>query len=206
MANVWRIQAELSGWSGGPGINTFHFTADPLENTNANDMADMLHTMYTELIAGLIAGVTVNIIPVVRRFDDATGELLDVSSLSSRAPIISPAATSSGNLSRATMAKLGFITDVILRNRVLRGGIYFGPINEVWLTEAGEIHPDTIAQIVDAFEGLIAPLEGAGLAVWSQPREVIGDDGEPFDRPGKVGDVKSVLVASQPAVLRSRRD
>lgn len=203
VAIVGKIQWELTGFSGAPGINTWFARAgvpsdDPWEEFNSQ-----IRAFYQNMRTYMAPGLTVSSIPVLRLYDDESGTLLEAGGLGAQSPVVSGAGAGSGDVSRATMAKLQFVTDAIRKNRVLRGGIYFGPIASVALTGDGQIGSGFIAAVDEAVGGMLDVLN-TRLVVWGQPqRDPVTDA---ITEPGMTGFVQHVGVMAAPAVLRSRRD
>lgn len=203
MTQVGKIQWELSGFSGAPGINTWYCRQNVVGENQFEEFNTQLRAFYQTLRQYLASGVVVSSIPVLRVYEDTTGELLEAGSLGPQENVTSIATGSDSTLSRATMAKLQFITNDIRRNRVLRGGIFFGPLSEAAIGNDGSILPVFLTDVNTAVAGLL-DLLNARLVVWGQP--ILAADGTTVVAPGLAGDVQAVGVMSQPAVLRSRRD
>lgn len=195
MPDVYRAQVLLTGWVGGPGVNTLWFTkGDPLgqDQDTAEQIASELEVVYTALKPVFASGVSPEIIPVVDKLDEASGNLLARYGVDGWTIAGGSAASS---LSRATQAKMRFLTDKIVGNRILQGGPFIGPINNTALTSSGGLDAPEVALMISAW-GTFLSGPGPRLAVYSQPRTGTGT----------VGDVVSVAVKPLPAVLRSRRD
>jgi len=105
---------------------------------------------------------------------------------------------SSTQLSRATQAKFRYRTDRIKNNRFVQGGIFFGPIGGVALSQQGQITSTFATAVTTAHNGLLDVAGPLRLAVYSVP--------SPGGSDGEYGYVQTVSVAPAPAVLRSRRD
>jgi hypothetical protein len=201
MTLVSQFKVELSGWSGGPGINTFHalaFEEGQPSQPALDDFADMLAAPFEAGKPYFVGNATCSLLPEVKVFDVGTGELRQVRKVGTWTVNTGSHITTN---SRATMAKMQFVTDRVLRNRILRGGTYFGPIDDSAISPQGGIvqaAQDTLAQswagLIDA--NITAQLR---LCVYSRPNALKGYE-------GVTGYVQQVNVMSKPAVLRSRRD
>ncbi len=195
MPDVYRAQIVLDGWTGGPGVNTLWFTkGDPLgeDAETAQQIISELQTVYDQFMDRLAPGVTAEPLSLVDKIDEVSGSLLARYGVSTWKLT---STTSAGQMSRATQAKMRFVTNVIWQGRVLQGGPFIGPLAENTLTNDGAIGATTGPALVAAW-GTFLSGPGPRLAVYSQPK-----DGQ-----GRVGDVSSVAVKPRPAVLRSRRD
>jgi hypothetical protein len=94
-----------------------------------------------------------------------------------------------------------FVTDRALRNRILRGGIYFGPIDDSAIDSQGGIVQAAQNTLAQSWAGLIdiQIVDQMRLCVYSRPNPRKGYE-------GVTGYVQQVNVMTVPAVLRSRRD
>jgi len=201
MPDVYRTQVVLSNWTGGPGVNTFHWTAGSLTGTDSENAAafmDEIMGIYTAVDDLLIGGVVATPTGIVQRFDEADGTLLEVGAYDTTgmAVTMTTSATSS-KLSRATQAVVALVTDQIRGQRVLQGRTYLGPLASVAIAQSGQLESTTLTTINNAFAAVTSGLSGR-LAVWGQPSEA--------NPVGKVGDVVTVACRSKPGILSSRRD
>lgn len=193
---IFEFRVEIGGFPGAPGINTFFGKDDGDLGQGIGNFKDGLQSMYTALKAFAVSGVTWSIIPACKVLDPANGDLLDVQ------PFNGWTVTASGTdskTSRATQAKFQFLTDKIVRNRLVRGGIFFGPLNDDTIDTAGNIDPGFEPAVQSAFSGLLDVAGDMRMVVWSRPKV-----SAPI-QPGDFGFVQQVTVWDLPAVLRSRR-
>lgn len=198
MAAISRFRVQLGGWPGAPGLNTFHALA-PSEavptQAAVNDFSSQLQSMYDDLRGNLLQGFTATIDPIVDTFDVESGDLLARKAVTTSWTVNGGDAVSA--TSRATQAKFQYNTDSIRGNRVVRGGIFFGPLTDNALSTTGGTPTTTFQNLVrTAHDGLLDIAGFMRLAVYSRPR-----DGES----GGYGYVQSVSVMRVPAVLRGRR-
>lgn len=201
MATIYKVQFELNGWDGAPGINSWYCVETAGPGADLDDWCQLLASFYDNLKVYWAAGVSAAILPAIRGYDHASGDLVFADSAPTIAPIVSTGSSSASDQSRASQLKLQFVTDKIRRNRLLRGGIFFGPINGNAIEGDGTVEPDVKTAVATAVEGLLDIAGDFRLVVWGQPIDVgAGDD------VGVFGHVQQVTVADKPAVLRSRRD
>lgn len=204
MATIARIQANLAGWTGGPGVSTFYWQFHEGEEiADAGQAATDLRGMYNALKDYIVSGVTINIEPTVDLVEHTTGELVGRFSITPPAGVAGSAGTSASN--RATMLKTRFLTSQIRAGRLMRGGVFIGPIGSAAMDTSGQIPTTTINAVSAAFAPILA-WPDPGLLVWGRP--IPFDPGPPMQdaREGAIGYVTSVSCAPRPGTLRSRRD
>lgn len=192
-----RTQVELTGWIGAPGLWTFHWTGtgdDVPSQNSANIFTANLRSMINDLRLYLAVGVTAQVPQEHRVLDVDSGNLIDILTTDEVPAVVS--SDTGAQVSRATMAKFHYITDGIRNNRLVRGGIFFGPLSDSALTAQGTLVPAFLDAIPQAHGGLLDIL-GSRLVIYSTPR-----NGEP----GQRAYVQSASAWATPAVLRSRRD
>lgn len=197
MADVYKVQAVLTGFVGSPGVNTFYCTPGAgfgSEQDALDDFASDLYDMYFGLRTQLQMSVIVSIDQEVSKFDAVTGALLG-------RPGITEPKVITGNdgakSPRQTMAKFRYNTNTIAKNRVIQGGIYFGPLGSDAYDLDGDLSAGFAAGIKAYHAPLIASGAGLRLIVWHQPKDGAN---------GVAAPVTSVSVKPVTAVLRSRRD
>jgi len=196
-ANIYRFRVNLSGWDGGPGLNTYfaRWAALPVIE-DVQSFANQIASAYTTMQDNHPAGTVATLDPEVDVLDDATG------TLQTKAVITPPAAVggsgSGQNCSRATMIKARFQTDAVVNGRVLRGGVFLGPIHAFVIDATGNITPTAMGRVTTAFNGML-DVAGGRLVVWHRPSAKGASD-------GTSGFVQTVSAWHKPAVLRSRRD
>lgn len=203
MATIHKFRVELAGFPGAPGVNTFYALAPSQgvgTGATVDDFSQQLKSFYTTLRSYLPAGMSMN--------GPSSADVLNVETgdLETRIPVATPWNETGGDASsatsRATMAKLRFLTDRVHRGRFLQGGIFFGPLTDGAISGAGAILPTFDNAVNTATQGLLDIVGDLRLAVWSSPKEATAN------RPGSVGTygyVQQVGVMPVPAVLRSRR-
>lgn len=198
MASVARMQVVLDGFGGGKGVNTFHFLG--LDNTLfdqtwVDNTAAIIRELYVANAAMFVAGTTMNIDPKASVFDDTSGALTAVYGAEWSGPVTSTNTSGNSKTSRATQACVRLITGGIVRNRILQGRHFLGPIGQGQVGSDGLIDTASATDIEQSYDGLLDFL-GGYLAVWSQPRD---------GRPGVAHKVVSVSCNRVPGTLRSRK-
>jgi len=206
MADIYRYKVRLSGWSGGPGVNTFfaRFPSTP-SNSDILDFATQLRSMYVTVKGFLINGHTAAVDAAVDVLDDATGDVTSVAAIVPPAAAVGDSAGPTG-LSRATMIKLRFRTGEYVGGREVRGGNYLGPVSTNAFAADGSIASANLTLIPTAFAGLLDVVGPGRLVVWQRPREATTGENALPARAGSSYFVQSVQGAPLPGVMRSRRD
>lgn len=198
MAELFSLQVVISGFTGGPGLNTWHFTSGDITTgqSHIEEAATELREFYNAMRAYCLTTQTFSFTGESRVSDIATGAIQQQIAYNVPAPVTGQDA--SGKNSKATQAKIRLYTDTVVGRRLLRGGIYFGPLSDEGLNTDGSI----VAGLRTAAQNGLAALinaPGPRLQVWHRPK------GQPLSG-GVAGDVVGVNVMPVPAVLRSRRD
>ena len=199
MPSIIRFRTRLTGFQGAPGINTFHALdvgqSQP-DQSGIDEFSTQLQSMYDDLKSYQVTSQTITMLPEVDVFDIATGTLETRMTLTSTWSLTGSDTIS--NTSRATHAKFRYRTDAIVNNRILQGGIYFGPMSDAGITSTGDVNTTFVNLVTTAHDGLLDVTGPLRLAVWAQPVKGGSD--------GAHGYVQSVSCMPVPAVLRSRRD
>lgn len=196
MAEIYEYKAVITGFDGGPGVNTIYSTVGqefPDQN-HPQPFMDLWITAQNALSDYLAPGVVWQPEVQVKRLEVETGNLLGLFSCGTTEVIADNDAD--GNISRATQAKLQFLTDHFRNNRVLRGGYFFGPLGENSLDNDGRITASFRMAVQDAFNGMLDIAGGMRLVVWHRPTNGGSD--------GAFGHVQEVSVGQYPATLRGR--
>lgn len=196
---LFRTQVRLSGWTGGPGINTFHF--EHLGGaTIPEQWPELLEDLYTAVRGFLVPGMVCTLIPEIVEIDPPTGQMTDVRTVDPWT--VTGESGGLTTLSRSTMIKAQYRTDLITDGRRIRGGVYFGPIDGQGLDTDGSVPAGVQTAVINGHGGMI----DAGFGRLMVYRRPVRDEGGNLVRPGVAGHVQAVTVKAVPAVLRSRRD
>lgn len=199
MTLLARTRVALAGWSGGPGVNTFVWSAGTLGNISPSAV-DMAHSelagLYNSLDGYMVSGLTWEIEPEVAVFESSTGKIEGVESQTDE--LYSGTATATGtSLSRSEMVYTRFLTGEWVNGRRLCGGFWLGPIASTCFETDGTIAPNIIAEIEDQFVAITSGV-GPRLAVYHRPTTKGGSD-------GLYADVTMVAPRNTPGTLRSRK-
>lgn len=201
MAQIARSRVALNWDQGGPGVNTFYWSAgvpSPLDWLNsASQFHEELHDVYTANAGILVSTVSWEIETTFDVIDVETGNIVDQ-------PVLDePAWTGVGTntkstVSRAQQAYFGFYTSRFEGGRRLRGGSYFGPLAAETIDASGRFSAADAVARAGYWDALISG-PGPRLAVYHRP--AVGSTAV-----GYYGDVTAVRLKREPAILRSRRD
>ena len=199
MTTMYRVRVASSGWSGGPGLNTFYFqTSDaPTTTDSAGALACVTlvraalqanRQIYPSLTT-LVVSSTVDVLTA------SSGELQTSYAVAEPDPVAGNGAAAYGPTE--AMVVLSFLTDDVVGGHRVRGRAFMGPL--VAANDAdGTPTSDLRGWIVLIGNALIGGTGGAPqLVVWHRP--VSGAGGQALVSTG-------VSVADKWAVLRSRRD
>lgn len=204
MTNFFRYRPVLTGFIGGPGINTWHGEESTLgfDDEDPDGFARMVREAYQAMVLYLAPGVRVTFPTEVTWHDEATGELRDVFPCEARADIVASDIGGYAQESRATQIVSRLQTSVVRHGKRLRGRHFIGPASGYALGADGQVTAAARTAVASAYGGLIDPA-GPNLVVWGPP---IKDDDGAVIAPGKKGLVEAVSVSATPGSLTSRRD
>lgn len=204
MASFYRYRPVLSGFAGGPGINTWHFeeTLADFGGNQAQAIADIVREIYFAIRTNLVAGTSVTFPAEVTIHNELTGALVDVKSVTPPVTVVSSSTVSDAKVSRATQAIVRLHTDQIRRGRRLQGRHFIGPLSATAMDQNGQITGAVQTAIATAYDGALDWVDGR-LVVWGPPIE---DENDNVVEAGVKGTVQSVSVNALPGTLRSRKE
>lgn len=204
MGVVYRFKAVVSGFIGGPGVNTWHMCQfEELGGAAQSDLEGMatdISAVYNAVKGQYISGLKVRLDSAVEGFDIATGNLVSVTGISVPAEITGGG--SGSNISRSEQITVRLQTDAIRGNRQVQGRHFIGPIAANAMGNDGQILAASRAQVEAAYGGVTDFTGNGRLVVWAQPNE---KHPRPDARAGRIGYVQGVLANATPGTLRSRK-
>lgn len=198
MVHIMRVRAVSSGWTGGPGLNTWYFQTPTLADPVTADAT----TVVARVRAGIFAARTLwpsawtsHVETAVDVFDSATGDLVDSLTATGVSDNGGGGGASFGPIPAALCVNIRTLT--FISGRRVQGRAFLSPLA---LTDDADGSPTSV-QIASA-QLLINTLRDFGgsgpeLVVWHRP--VAGAGGQAAAALGE-------LCADKFAVLRSRRD
>ena len=202
MATIYRTRIALSGWEGGPGVNTVMWTGG-FGGGGVPSGTDV-DTWHSELLnAWSIMGgycrdnFKVQVEPTVDMVDVATGQIVGVVTDSGAPKEWTQGTATISKVPTASMACVALLTDTWANGRRLQGRYFIGPLNIEGISEEGSMTDTAREDIQDALYASYTGL-GARLAVYSRPTRGQAN--------GYYGDVTQALCRKPVSVLRSRRN
>lgn len=195
---VLQAQFTLSGWEGGPGVNTWHWQTDELvlEET-ATSLVQSVMNFYVGADPYFADGVRISAPSLLKVLNEATGNVNQLVQIT--APDDHLMDTLGDAAGRASMIKIQLITDTLINNRRVRGGIYLGPIAEASIEHDGSVSSEA-RSVLNLLLGNVrdeSDFVGSPLCVWHRPRSGAGGQGCV---------VRGHDVWQKVAILRGRRD
>lgn len=186
MTHIYRVTVPLTGFTGAPGLMTFH----------AVDFAGMqgaLSTFLTAIKNTWPSAVTATIPAIGPVIEDTTGAMVGTWSGGSPVAVTGLAA---GKYSAASGYMVHWLTGSFLNGRQVRGKTFFVPVDAGSYDTNGTIDNATRTNIATAANVFVATNQ---LLCWHRPTTSGGSDGHAYA-------VTSAVVPDKVAVLRSRRD
>lgn len=202
MATIYRFRVGLTGFIGGPGLNTWYMAqvgaAGGADEGDLEAIAADIRAVYDAAKTYLASGVSAQVDAVVEGIDVTTGNLVSVTGITPPAAV---AGTSAASLSRATQICVRLKTDAIKGNRLIQGRHFFGPVATNAVATDGQIASAARTALTTAYGGVLDLAGNARLVVYSKK----GKDKEGNPTVGEFGYVQQVLPNSTPGTLRSRK-
>lgn len=204
VGTVYRFKANLTGFIGAPGVNTWHMCqigeVGGAGVADLEDMATDIAAVYTALKANFVNTLRINIDPVVEGFDIATGNLESVHGITPPSEVAGTATV--GTLSRDTQICVRLQTDAIRGNRQVQGRHFLGPIGGAAFGSDGQISSSVRTLCSTAYGGVLDVVGDARLVVWAQRNDELEREDA---RAGRIGYVQAVIANATPGTLRSRK-
>ena len=192
---VGQVTMLWQGFTGSPGYTTFNFGPGEPDPVDGDAMITAVDGFAASLSTMLGTGGSLTVQPEVNWYNEATGELIDVTAVSpAPGAHVSAAGGPWGPI--PTGAVISWKTAGINRAHKVYGRTYCVPLSAAAYQSDGTL----TAAVVSGITGFAATLAGdadATLGVWSRP--VAGVGGAWFP-------VTTWRVPDMAAVLRSRRD
>lgn len=208
MANIHRVRAVSTGWTGAPGLNTFYFKNAILQTTPEEDAqlgADRVRAAMFELVNTFPQGHICTVDPVVDFINDENGELVESFGVTPPAPTNGIAV--SGFQGIALMLLASWRTGGVVQGRRVSGRAFIGPVAEQQDTNGSPNADQRIKLAQFGAAMLDKGISGPDLVVWSRPKYVQPLADPPvLVRAGSSHVVTSMTSSDKYAVLRSRRD
>lgn len=197
MANVIRVRTVLSGWPGGPGLNTFYFgtASGVVGNTEAADVCARVRSYWDSIKAIFPTSFRAQVSGAPDTLDIASGTL--TGTLNGGSPAVVAGTGGASYNMYAGMILLQHHTSAIVGGRRAQGRSFMGPVTST-ADSGGNPDPAFATAISNGANVLL--LTGTTTAfpgVWHRP--VLGAG-------GVFNGVTVYTTAGYFSVLRSRRD
>lgn len=203
---VLRVRGSLTGFVGGPGVNTFYFRGIGVTQAYADAAIARVRDFYVALAPEMASGMIMQVEPVADELLTTDGSL--TASWAATTPPASVASTGISQAPAPVMSLVQWSTGGIVAGRRVRGRTFVGPVETTAHQTDGtpaEAHRTAVVGAANALLGDIG-LE-QGLVIWARPFP--GDPLATPPVPARSGTAHKVTAAAVPnkwAVLRSRRD
>lgn len=209
MTNFFRYRPVISGFIGGPGINTWHGEESVLgfDNEDPEAFATAVRAFYDAIKAYYHIPLVIQFPGEVTWHDEDTGDLVEVFGITAPAVVTGTGVAAGGNVPRAAQVVVQHNTSVIRDGKRLTGRHFIGPASSLLFDTTGQVTSAVRTTIQAAYGGLIDQ-PGPNMVVWGPPRKARAatpDLPALTALPGKKGTVQSVVARSTPGTLRSRK-
>lgn len=194
--DIIRVRTVLSGWSGGPGLNTFYFglASGSLTNTEAADVVARVRAFWFAIKAMFPSTFTATVNPAVDTLDIASGNL--TGGLAGGSPAVVTGTSAQGFGATPAMILMRGATGSVVNGRRLVTRSFIGPVDS---NQDSNGNPSSTATglIVTGSASLLTGSSAAFVGAWHRPVSGAG---------GVFRGVSAYTCAPTFAVLRSRRD
>lgn len=205
MAEFVRYRPVLSGFVGGPGINTWHAEAvlgqGLIGDGVSEAFAASVRAVYQALRGYLVANTLVTFPGEATVHDEETGTLVRAIAFAPPEQVTSNASSTMSQTSRATQAVVRLNTGTVRDGRRLQGRHFIGPVSSDAIGTDGQLSLTARNEIAAAYGGVLDFVDGR-LVVYGPPKL---DDNDNVESVGKKATVTSVFVNPTPGSLRSRK-
>lgn len=209
MANILRVKAKWTGFSGAPGYSNFYFrdfSAGEPTDTDADAAADRVETFFNAIPAYLTNATRITLQSDADVINELDGKIVSVLNAGARTAIAGTGGV--GGYSAASGAVITWRTNGVVVGRRVRGRTFLVPLAAPAYAADGTITSGLVNTLTTAGQALISAAGTPDLGVWARPTEQhINARGETV--PARTGIwyvASSVTVPSKVSVLRSRRD
>ena len=161
---VLEVQFRWNGWSGGPGVSTFH--AIGTGASDATDFAANINPFFSGLSNLVPTGLNTVSTGVYRELDPANGHLINIGSLTS-IPLANAGTGSSAFAAGAGMC-VDWLTSTPATHRLRRGRTYLVPLTaNIWQTD-GTVNNAIVTEVQGLANALLVAAGGV-MSVWKRP-------------------------------------
>lgn len=194
--SILRVRTVLSGWAGGPGLNTFYFLyVAPLTPASAApDVVARVRQFWSASSALFPTTYNAQVQANVDDLDPSNGQLLGT--YNGGAPAVVVGASGTAYNAYATQILLRHNTGDVQRGRRVVGRSFIGPVTST-ADSGGNPLASNVTTLLAAATVMLTGTTTALPVVWSRPGALF---------PGTFFGVSNYTAAPYFAVLRSRRD
>lgn len=183
--SVYKVQAVISGFPGGPGVNTFYVNTIPAD-------LDAFQTFYDAIKAGIPSSCDVQVLNENVKLNTTTGALEGGYSVAALPKID---CTGGGVYASGVGYTVRWLTGVVVEGRRLIGHTYVVPLVGSAFDADGTPADAFQTTVTNAGVALIADCSGT-FGVWHRPVNELN---------GSWVSAEGALVPARPAFLSSRR-
>lgn len=197
MVDIHRMRVELSGFNGGPGVNTFY-------SLDAPAAMEHIQELYTNLAPGLPTLMHMQVVSAGDVINPVNGELTGGWVGDPQTEIIG---ADSAAYPAPAGACIRWRTSTVVDGHRLQGRTFLVPLGGGSYQSDGSINPTNVANITSAAIQLLADLAD-NLVIWHRPRKAKAADGSRpavTARNGSYALVDTGFCVDKTVVLRSRR-
>lgn len=201
MPQIARVKMRWSGFNGAPGYSVFHlrdFVSSDGTPPDHNAAATKIDDFALGVSSYLPNGVSVQVMSDIEVIDEATGNLIDVKTITAKA-VRNGTATAGTTYAAAVGGVITWRTGLVVRNRRVRGRTFLVPFASTAFESNGTLSTATVNGLTTLGNAMINQTGAADLGIWSRPTVAGASD-------GVWAAVTSFSVPDMSAVLRSRRD
>lgn len=203
MAAIWQCTWVWSGFTGAPGYTNLYYQSSSGGGTEALAAANKSRILFQQLATTLPTGMTLALNTDVKELDDATGDLLDIWTVSGVAGVTG---SGLGQGPSPAGACIDWLTTTVHAGRRMQGRTFIVPLPSGAYQSDGTINTASLGSIQAAAEAM-RTATGPTFGVWGRPRPAVPTATPPRTAvAGLWGPAVSSRVPDKTVVLRSRRD
>lgn len=204
---MFRVRVATSGWSGGPGLNTFYFVSLVENAAEAQLCVTRVQSAFTDGKALYPSIVRIQVSGDVDLVDSINGDVTDTITVD-EPPVINGGGPDASYMAPATAALLQLRSSKFSAGSRLRGRAFISPLYSQNVNGDGTNTTAAKALVLAMGAALLdIGVAGPKLVVWRRPKTHKDAAGNKIvDRVGMTGDIVAVSTPAKFAVLKSRRD
>jgi hypothetical protein len=195
VASMLRVRTVLSGFTGGPGLNTFYFLTDTSPGTSdADAVLGRVRGLFAAINANFPPSMQADTSEVVDVLADVDGSLLDSLVGTPASPVVGTSSVLLGADQAMVGIRIG--TATIISGRRVSGRSFVGPLRQDAFVD-GNLGSGTESTFQDGIDALLVGDSLHPLCVWHRPSGPGAGDGQAVPN-------STVTLAPRAFTLRSR--